>query len=104
MILVIRTVDKSEHPQSAKAGDVLVGVPDDWTFSPAELAHPDYRFIRIPLTAVEYAALISPDIDPIKQKIVRAKKYQVDIGEITKLAPHVIHDLSRRALATSLKK
>ena len=103
MIAVIRIHDKSADPLATKAGDIITIVPDGWVFSPAEIGNPDYRFIQVPLTTLEVNALTGQDINPITRRLVRARKYAVDISALAQLAPHTIHKLTRAELKATVK-
>lgn len=69
------------------AGEVIVSCADDWPWSAAELAHPDWRIVRSPLTEIEARALVGPlmsstEIDRIKGE----RRYRLNAIQIAALA------------------
>lgn len=86
--LVILIRDRETHPNPyedvhrMKRGDVIEVLPDGHVFSPAELAHPNWRIIKIPglsKNSPELVALtVSESGDPKQNKMLRIRKQGIN--------------------------
>lgn len=108
MILVVRVAD-SRGPRAigqvmTDPGDIVEVVPDDHVFSPAELGNPDYRFLRVPLVAIEAEALKAPDLDPVTQRATRMRAQGLPLGFLAGAKAGEIRDVSRAAFVAAVSR
>lgn len=108
MILIVRVSDgrgkRADGQVMTDPGDIVDTVPDDHVFTPAELGNPDYRFIRVPLVAIEAEAVRAPDRDPITKRAVRARAQGVPLALVSRFKAGEVRDVSRAAFLAAVRR
>lgn len=108
MIIVVRIADSRGQRAVGQVmtdpGDVIEVVPDNHVFTPAELGNTDYRFIRVPLVAIEAEAMKAPDIDPVTKRARRARAQGVPLSLIERFKAGEVRDVSRAAFIAAVRR
>ena len=68
MEALIRIIDKGPDEDCSKAGDVICICPDGWQWSPAELANPDWRIVRVNILQTQADAFLSRANNPLVKR------------------------------------
>lgn len=108
MILVVRVSDgrgkRADGQVMTDPGDIVEVVPDDHVFTPTELGNPDYRFIRVPLVAIEAEAVKASDVDPVTKRARRARAQGVPLSLVEKLSAGTVHAVGRGAFIAAVRR
>ena len=103
-------VVRVEAPPNAGPGDTEPGhivevAPDDWPFSPVELATPQYRFLRLPGVSVEAVSHWKSALSDVTGTALVARSFRLSaetVERLAALAPGEKHDIDPAALRAGL--
>lgn len=110
MELLVRIRDKvSEdfHKNIAltKRGDVIVVMPDGHDWGIEELANPDWRIIRVPVSRVEAEAMVAHELKQSEEqdkRLLQRRAFKFDLDSLDKASLDWLADDSRKVPFLSL--
>jgi hypothetical protein len=110
--LLIRVHDKVgsdiyQNAQLTKAGDVIVVMPNEWTWGFVERSHPDWRLLRVPTLTLSEGQIFlgaEPNRDPqVRSRVLQRRAVTLSLEALVQADPTLVTWLANDRRTTPIQ-